>query len=189
MRRPSPWKLAIAIALHAAVAATEEPSVPVGLQVELLSRVSSYDRNFASRAGDRAVVLVVARQGNLDSVSVSRELTRAFQSVPSIGGVPAEVAAVEYASAGGLAEEAKRRKASIVYFAPGFGDEVGKVSAAFTGADILTVSAIPSDVPKGIVLGFDLALGRPKLLVHLTQAKKQNAAFKAEALKLMKVFE
>ena len=44
-------------------------------------------------------------------------------------------------------------------------------------------------VPKGAVLGFDLVSGKPKLLVHLTQAKKQNAAFKAEALKLMKVFE
>ena len=189
MHRSSPWKLAIAFALHAAIAATEEPSVPVGLQVELLSRVSSYDRNFATRAGDRAVVLVVARQGNLDSVSVSRELTRAFQSVASIGGVPAEVAAVDYGSAAALAEEAKKRKAAIVYFAPGFGDEIGKLSAAFTGSDVLTVSAIPSDVPKGIVLGFDLASGRPKLLVHLTQARKQNAAFKAEALKLMKVFE
>ena len=189
MRRPSFWKLSLAMLLYATVAATEEPSVPVGLQVELLSRVSSYDRNFASRAGDRALVLVVFRQGNLDSVSVSRELTRAFQSAANIGGVPAEVAAVDYATASGLAEEAKRRKVSIVYFAPGFGDEIGKLSAAFTGTDVLTVSAIASDVPKGIVLGFDLASGRPKLLVHLSQAKKQNAAFKAEALRLMKVFE
>lgn len=167
----------------------EDPTVPVGLQVELLARVSSYDRNFNGRAGDRAHVLVVARPGNVDSKSVSREAVRAFGATPQIAGLPADVTAIEYSSAAQLVDEAKKRKAAIVYFAPGFSDEAPKVASAFTGVDVLTVSAIAGDVEKGIVLGFDLASGRPKLLVHLTQARKQNAAFKAEALKLMKVFE
>ena len=47
----------------------------------------------------------------------------------------------------------------------------------------------PDYVPGGIVLGFDVVSGRPKLLVHLTQAKRQNVALRAEALKLMRVFE
>jgi hypothetical protein len=44
-------------------------------------------------------------------------------------------------------------------------------------------------VPAGIVLGFDVVSGRPKLLVNLTQAKRQNVSLRAEALKLMKVYE
>ena len=39
------------------------------------------------------------------------------------------------------------------------------------------------------VLGFDLVSGKSKLLCHLGQAKKQHVAFKAEVLKLMKVYE
>jgi hypothetical protein len=40
-----------------------------------------------------------------------------------------------------------------------------------------------------VVLGFDLVSGRPKLLVNLTQAKKQKVDLAAEILKLMKVYE
>jgi len=44
-------------------------------------------------------------------------------------------------------------------------------------------------VPRGIVLGFDLVGGKPKMLVNLGQARKQHVAFMAEVLKLAKVFE
>ncbi len=189
MRYPLHHRLTLAVALVIATSAAEEPTVPVGLQVELVARVSGYDRNFSGRAGEKAHVLVVARPGNLDSTSVSREALRAFRATAQIAGVPLEVDPIDYAGAPALVDEAKRRKAAIVYFAPGFSDEASKLASAFTGLDVLTVSSIASDVEKGIVLGFDLASGRPKLLVHLTQARKQNAAFKAEALKLMKVYE
>ncbi len=181
--------LAAGMSLAMAPAIAEEPTVPVGLQVELLARISTYDRNFASRAGDKAHVLVVVKPGDIDSTSVSREAMRAFQAMPSIAGIPSDVASIDYASAGALVEEVKKRKIAIVYFAPGFTSEAGKISAAFSGVDVLTVASLPADVERGIVLGFDLASGRPKLLVHLSQARKQNAAFKAEALKLMKVYE
>jgi hypothetical protein len=44
-------------------------------------------------------------------------------------------------------------------------------------------------VPAGIVLGFDLVSGRPKLVVNLSQARRQHVDFRAEVLKLMKVYE
>ena len=54
---------------------------------------------------------------------------------------------------------------------------------------MLSVAADPGEVPKGIVLGFDLVSGKPKIVVHLGQAKKQEVSFKAEFLKLAKVLE
>jgi hypothetical protein len=39
------------------------------------------------------------------------------------------------------------------------------------------------------VLDFDLISDKPKLLVHLGQARKQKVAFGAEILKLMQVHE
>ena len=36
---------------------------------------------------------------------------------------------------------------------------------------------------------FDLVSGRSKLLVNLTQARRQNIEFRAEILKLTKVYE
>src|SRR5438874_366246 len=52
---------------------------------------------------------------------------------------------------------------------------------------LLTASAVASQVTLGIVLGFDLVSGKPKLLVHLGQARRQHVDLSAEVLKLMRV--
>jgi hypothetical protein len=52
---------------------------------------------------------------------------------------------------------------------------------------VLTVASSAQDVENGIVLGFDVISGKPKLVVSLTQARKQNVAFNAAVLKMMKV--
>jgi hypothetical protein len=57
------------------------------------------------------------------------------------------------------------------------------------GVDVLSATGVPDYVPSGIVLGFDVVSGRPKLLVHLTQARLQKVELRADLLKLMKVFE
>jgi hypothetical protein len=53
----------------------------------------------------------------------------------------------------------------------------------------LTVAAIPDYVELGVVLGFDVLSGRPKLLVHLGQARRQHVDLRADLLKLARVFE
>jgi hypothetical protein len=54
---------------------------------------------------------------------------------------------------------------------------------------VLSVAAVADYVREGIVLGFDVISGHPKLLFNLPQAKLQKVALKASVLKLMTVFE
>ena len=48
---------------------------------------------------------------------------------------------------------------------------------------------MPDYVKEGIVLGFDVVSGRPKLLFNLPQARLQKVALTATVLKLMTVYE
>jgi hypothetical protein len=57
-----------------------------------------------------------------------------------------------------------------------------------SNVSLLTVGATPEYVESGIVLGFDLVSGRPKLLINLSQARKQQVDFPASVLRLMKVY-
>jgi hypothetical protein len=59
---------------------------------------------------------------------------------------------------------------------------------ALSGVDVLSVSPVPEYVEQGIVLGFDVVSGKPRLLVNLGQARLQHVALRAEVLKLMKVY-
>jgi hypothetical protein len=167
----------------------EEPPVPLRLQVELLVKVAAYDRNLPNRAGDRVKVLVVEKAGNADSNRAVAQIQTALGEIATIAGQPHQEVVLRYAGAAALVAAVRRERAAIVYLTPGLADDVEPIRAALDGVDVLSVAAIPGYVPRGMVLGFDLVSGKPKLLVQLAQAKRQNVAFTADVLKLMKVYE
>ena len=187
------WMLA-ATALVALFAVTragraEDVAVPVGLQAELIAKVASYDKNFAERAGDRAQIAILTKAGNADSTRTAAHMQSALGALPQVGGLPHDEHMVTWSGGGALAAYVKARRIAIVYVTPGFAEDIAEMSGALDGVDVLSVAAVSEYVPKGIVLGFDLVSGKPKLLVNLTQAKRQKVSFKAEVLKMMKVFE
>lgn len=163
--------------------------MPVGLQAELLAKVAAYDRNLAARAGDKVHVLIVVKPGDSDSASVAARMESALRGLGAIGGLAHDVTTVSWAGADALARRVKASRIAIVYLAPGFRDECDALAGALTGASVLTVGALADFVPRGVVLGFDLVSGKPKMVINLRQARRQNVAFRAEVLKLAKVLE
>lgn len=172
-----------------ATVGAEDIAVPLGLQAELVAKVAAYDKNFAARAGERAQVVLLVKSGNADSARAAAHLQSALGALSTVGGVPHDEHVVAYGGAAALTALVKSRHAAIVYVTPGFADDLGDIRAALDGLDVLSVAAVAEYVPKGVVLGFDLVSAKPKLLCHLTQAKKQHVAFKSEVLKIMKVYE
>lgn len=171
-------------------ARADELTVPVRLQAELVVKVANYDRNLPERAAGLVTVLVVVRPSVPESEQASAQFLRAMQTFERIAGLPHSEEALSYAGPGSLAASIKAKKASIVYLPPGFAlDEIASIAKALEGTSVLTVAGVGSFVPRGVVLGFETVSAKPRLLCHLGQARKQNVAFRAEVLKLMKVFE
>ena len=169
------------------VGSAQSSRVPASVQASLIAKVASFDRNFAARAGNRAVILVVRANNHSESEHDASSLKAALASIPKVGNLPHEEIIVTYTGAAALAAQVRAKRAAIVYFGAGFSDEVAAIRAEFSTLNVLTFASVPEYVPEGIVLGVDLVSGRPKLLVNLTQASKQNVSFPAAVLNLMKV--
>lgn len=167
----------------------DDVTVPISLQAALVAKVVEYDRGFIQRAGARAQILLVFKAENADSVHIAAQLAAALAQLGPIAGLPHDQAIVPFAGATALAAECRARRAAIVFFAPGFRNDIDALRSALTGIDILSVGSLPDYVPRGIVLGFDVVSGRPKLLVNLGQAKLQRVDLRSAALKLMRVYE
>ncbi len=168
----------------------EEVAVPVAVEADLTVKVAAYDKNFRDRAGKIAHVLIVYRAGDVGSEKIAGQMQKALGGFDSIAGLPHDEEMMAYVDSGKLAQAAKTKHASILYLAPGFSDgDLDSIAKSMTGADVLTVASMARYVPRGVVFGFDLVSGKPKLLVHLTQARRQNVVFRSEVLKLMKVYE
>jgi hypothetical protein len=162
--------------------------VPFSVQAGLIAKVANFDRNFAARAGNRALVLIMVMPNDAESAGAAQELKSSLSRVPTVGDLPHEEQIVNYTNAAALADMVRARKASIVYVGPGFGKELTNIRTALSKVSVLTVGSMPDYVSSGIVLSFDLVSGRPKLLVNLEQARKQNVDFPASVLRLMKVY-
>jgi len=162
--------------------------VPTGAQAELIAKLAGFDRNFAARAGSKAVIILAAMPGDADSMSAALEMKAAFARLPTVGNLPHEELIVTQSSPGALADLVRAKRAAIVYLGPGFDKQIPAIRDALSSLDVLSVGAIPGYVPSGIVLGFDLVSGRPKLLIQVVQARKQKVAFPASVLSLMKVY-
>jgi len=160
----------------------------VSLQAELLAKVAEYDRNFVARAHGRAHVLIVAKGGDADSMRVARQMETALSRLDGIAGLPHDESIYTYSGASEVAAACRSRGIAIVFFGPGFGDEIAAIRKALSDVDVLSAGSVPEYVAAGVVLGFDVVSGRPKLLIHLPQARLQNVDLRSEVLKLMRVF-
>ena len=144
--------------------AAEGVTVPIRLQAELLSKVASYDRNFAERTGDRVRTLLLVKPGDPESSRAAAEMKSALSSISTIGNLSHDEDIVTYTDGPALAEMCRSRKIAIVYVAPGFSQqEVEGLREAMAQLNLLSVGSLADYVPAGIVLGFDLVSGRSKL--------------------------
>ena len=162
--------------------------VPATVQAGLLAKVAGFDRNFPARANGTAVILVVQNADDPESVRAAGEMKSALSQISQVGNLPHEEVRVSFTNAAALAELVRGKRAAIVYLGPGFGKQASSIRDALSPLSVLSFGADPEYVPAGIVLGVDLVSGRPKLLVNIPQARKQQVSFPASVLNLMKVY-
>jgi YfiR/HmsC-like len=167
----------------------DSASVPLGLQVELFTKVAEYDKNLPGRAEGIVRVLVVTRDGAPESTSAAARILNALSGVSRISGLPHEDSSVPFTDAPSLVALCRDRKVGILYLTPGLTDADEAVAKALKGVPVLTVSASADGVPKGIVLGFDLVGAKPKLLVNLSACRNQGVQLSSDLLKIATVIE
>lgn len=177
------WALLLSLA---ASPERDEPVVPAELQVELLARVLRYDRSFAKPTPERVKVLIVHRE-SAPSEQFARQLSTALRAAPVVGGVPHDDVLLRFTDVARLLEEVERTGARVVVFAPGFAPESKAIATGLEGRQLITISATPRGVHEGLVLGFDLVDGKPRMLFNLTSARRHQSDFRAEVIKLMTV--
>jgi hypothetical protein len=182
--------LALALALTPrSLLADDEVAVPVPLQMDLLVKVAGYDKNLPARARDLVRILILTKSDSGKSSQVAQQAARALAG-KTVANRPLEIVLQAYSDGAALARHIHERGIAIVYAAPGFGQtELDDIAKALAGVSVLSSGAVARFVQNGVVLGFDLVSGKPKLLVHLKRAREQNVDLSSQVLKFVKVVE
>lgn len=182
--------LALLVVCSSVRVVAEDVSVPISLQMELLLKVASYDKNLKQRARERVRVAVVIRQDDADSGRSAAQALKALGEADDVDGMPLDRLSTTYTDATVLARFISEGNVAILYVTPGFSEgDIEAMARALDGVSVLSAGALAKYTAQGMVLGFDLAGGKPKLIVNLGSAKRQNVELSSSVLKLVRVIE
>jgi hypothetical protein len=171
------------------IAEAQEASVPASVQAELVAKLASYDKNFATRSGDRVRIMIVTMRGDADSTHMGGQLRAAFAEMDRVGGLPHEELMAEYSDPPTLASTCRNQHVAIVYLTAGMFHEVEAIGKALEGVSILSVGAVGGYSSKGAVIDFFTEGGKPKIALNLAQARRQQVALAPEVVRIMRVIE
>lgn len=169
--------------------AEDDVSVPVPLQMELLIKVAGYDKNLSARAASAARVLLLLKAGDVQASHVAQTAKLALQG-KTLNHLGIETSELVWSDGSAVAQTVKEKSVAILYATPGFTPaEMQGIARGLRGVSVLSAGSLPRFVESGVVLGFDLVGGKPKLVVHLRRAREQAVELSSQVLKLAKVIE
>jgi YfiR/HmsC-like len=171
------------------VSAAEDLALPAEVEAKLSASVAGYERTMAARASDRVVIAIITNPSDRDSTRAALQLQQGFSEVDRIGKLPHEEFILPWTGGVALTEACVRRKVNIVFISTGLDHAIEPVVKTLERLGVLTIAGSLPYVMKGVVLGFDLVSGRPKVVINLTMAKKQGLEFRADLLRLARVVE
>ena len=160
--------------------------VPVPLQAELVSKAAAYDRKLASKVHGQLRLLSVYDGEDADSAAVAILFRNRIKAIGKVGGFSVKADIMPFDGPDELAATC-REGVAVLYLSTGLHKGMRDIAESLRGVSVFSVAAEARCVPRGAVLGFDLVGGRPKMLVHLEQAKAQNVQLRSSLLKLAEI--
>lgn len=161
--------------------------VPVGVQVPILLKVLSFDRQLHARARQGVVVGIVMQGGNRASV-VARDAAVELLSAPgtAVDGIAVRVISLDL-DRQSIADIFTDQVLTHLYITPLRAVDIRELAAAARVARVITMTGVPGHLNQGLSLSVGLRGGRPKILVNVNASRAEGADLSAELLKLAEV--
>ena len=185
MNRAAYWLAGILLLTGSAQAGAV---VPFDVQVPLLLKALTYDRNLKSRAGDQVrIAIIMPPKGNRDA---AEQLMNSLASIPgrTLNGMPVVFKEIVVDDDASL-EALRDGNWAAAYVMPGFGRaELAKVRRMCESRRILAVAASVDDVEH---LAFSVGAqgSKPQIVINLPISKACGSDFDLALLQLSKVVQ
>jgi hypothetical protein len=188
MRNPR-WLTFAALLLSAQSLHAQGMDVPASVQIPLLYKILTFDRNFASREQDELVIGILYQEGFRSSVVARQEVEDAMRGAGTVGTRKVRAVAIEQGSTPDLAAALREGGITVLYLTPLRGVSLTPILRAARSVRVMTFTGVPPYVERGVAVGIGLQQERALILVNLTAAKAEGSDYNAQLLRVAKVVE
>jgi hypothetical protein len=165
----------------------EDAGVPVALQVELPSRLLWNERGLQQSLQKEVRALIIERARDPVSGLAAAQLAAQLEQVKALGGKRVVQRRVIFESPEQVGRVVQEQRPYLAYLTPNLAPVTAELSRVLAARGVLSVSTQGADTGRGVVLGFELESGKPRILLNLVQARAQKLDFSAQFLRVVRV--
>ena len=171
------------------VVTPQEMSLPVGLQVQFLFNILSFDRAQEVRLRKGVTVGVLHQSLVRSSYLAAEEFENAVAVSSASFPGSVEVVRVEMGPEADLMRQLNVLKVDVLYVAPMRSIEIRSVTEACSALGILSFTGVEAYVREGVAVGVSRQGGNPVVLVNLAASRAAGSEFSSQLLRIAQVIE
>lgn len=164
----------------------QEMEVPVAVQLPLLLKVMSFDRQLQARGAGGLVIAIAYQSGYHESASAKDGAVRAAGGGRVIDGMPVSVVTIDL-DREELGPALAHSRATLLYVAPLRGVDLKQLTSVTRAARVSTLTGVMHYVELGLAVGVRLRGDRLRIVVNLAASRLEGAELTAELLRLADV--
>jgi hypothetical protein len=177
------------VAAAAGAAPVAEMPVPAALQVPLLLKILTYDRNFGSHGESALHVAIIVAPGDPVSTRTSSEIAEVFRSLAdkTVRKLPITFQTLEYTSDDQIANALPAKQVNVLYIAPGNDKNLRNLIQMSHTRGAISTTGVPTYVEKGVAVGIGVRQDKPQILINLASSRAAGSDFDAGLLRIASI--
>ncbi len=189
-RRRLPAAAVIFLLAAARAGAAEAMPIPPDVQITLLLKVLTYDRNFATKARAGVSIGVVYVPTDPESVRVKDEILMTLSRVGdrTIKNLPIRYTALEFRDPVSLEKLVRANRINVFYVAPGNSAGLASLTKMSKTFAITSLTGVPEFVQRGVAIGIGMKPdNKPDILINLRASREEGSDLDASLLRIAQV--
>lgn len=174
--------------LYVPASLCQRMEVPVDVQVPILLKILTFDRNLKKRAGDKLTIGIVYQEKFRISVNVRDRFVDVINesSIKKVSDIPIELTLVDIDKTD-LESTAGKNGVDVLYVAPLRAMDMERITKVCRNNKITTMTGVLEYIDSGLAIGVGIKGRKPLIIINLPASKMEGADFSSQLLKLAKV--
>lgn len=165
---------------------------PAAVQVPIILKVLTYDRQFEARTGDVVAIGIIHDPTDAVSARAMSDVSETLYAArdKTVRRLPIRYFQIDVTGTEDLVRFSEERSISVYYLTPGLSSAtIAEVLEVSRNRGITSITGVPEFVEAGVSVGIGERRGRPQILINLPASRAEGCEFDASLLRIATVIK
>lgn len=181
--------LAALLAFTALPARAQSMALPAELQVPLILKILTYDRQLETKGRKELAIGIVFDPADGASSKAAEQVSDTLYKFTgkTVKKLPLKYYLVEFTGPADLQATIQKRGINVLYLCPGISRSLESVLKISHAQGITTATGVPDYVRRGVAVGIGVFQDKPQILINLPSSRSEGSEFDASLLQIATV--